>query len=126
MWIYIGLQWHNFQKKGSSVFFIIVFWIIPPTLCKCAQNTHFRVLNNIFFILACNDKIEKIKEKKRAIQSEEKASVELARTKAWDIVPGQVFAKLEVYKVLAKLENEKHCPYQLVGLPDPSVLSVWK
>ena len=43
-----------------------------------------------------------------AIQSEEKASAELAKTKAWDIVPGQVFAKYEVYKTLAMLENKKH------------------
>ena len=37
---------------------------------------------------------------------------------------GQVYGKLEVYKVLAKLENEKHSPDLLAGLPDPSVLSV--
>ena len=58
------------------------------------------------------------------IQSEETATAELAKARAWDIVPGQVFAKFEVYKVLAMHENEKHYPDQLAGLPDPSALSV--
>ena len=58
------------------------------------------------------------------IQSKETATAELAKAKAWDIVPGQVFAKFEVYKVLAMHENEKHYPHQLAGLPDPSALSV--
>ena len=53
------------------------------------------------------------------IQSEETASAELARTNAWDIVSGQVYAKFEVCKVLAQLENEKHSPDLLAGLPDP-------
>ena len=39
-------------------------------------------------------------------------------------LPGQVFAKFEVYKALAMIENEKNYPGQLAGLPDPSLFAV--
>ena len=39
----------------------------------------------------------------------------LAKAKDWVIIPGQGFAKFEVYKVLAMPENEKHYPDQLAG-----------
>ena len=58
------------------------------------------------------------------MQSEKTSQLELNKTKAWDMVPGQVFAKYEVYKALAMIENEKNYPGQLAGLPDPSLLAV--
>ena len=58
------------------------------------------------------------------MQSEETSLHKLKRSKAWDIVPGQVYAKFEVYKTLAMIENEKNYPDQLAGLPDPSLLAV--
>ena len=58
------------------------------------------------------------------IQTDEIAMAKLAKAKDWVIIPGQGFAKFEVYKLLAMPENEKHYPDQLAGPPHPSLLSV--
>ena len=58
------------------------------------------------------------------MQKEKSTRHKLETSKAFDIVPGHVYAKFEVYNLLARMENEKNYPNQLEGLPDPSLLAV--
>ena len=131
-------RWLNSLIKHESSARVIVLWQGGDSFLQCGGSAADLLAHNIWYreyvisteVFIEGQVMDRLKHEfifmplAFTMQSEKTSQLELNKTKAWDMVPGQVFAKYEVYKSLAMVENEKNYLGQLTGLPDPSLLAV--